>query len=59
MPFVSIIKLLADIRRVSDFSEATHAIPRLVHNVNNGFNDGESTVTVLIDMEKVYDRFAL
>ena len=53
MPFVSIIKLLTDIRRVSDFSEATHAIPRLVHNVNNGFNDGDSIVAVLIDMEKV------
>ena len=37
------------------FRSCTHAILRLVQDVCNGFNDGESTVAVLIDMEKAYD----
>ena len=37
------------------FRGCTHAILRLVQDVCNGFNDGESTVAVLIDMEKAYD----
>ena len=37
------------------FRSCTHAILHLVQDVCNGFNDEESTVAVLIDMEKACD----
>ena len=37
------------------FRSCTHAVMRLVQNVYNGFNKGESTVALFVDMEKAYD----
>ena len=38
------------------FKSCSHAVMRLVQDAYNGFNDGESTMAILIDMEKAYDR---
>ena len=49
--------------RFRRFKSCTHALLRLVQDACNGFKDGESAVTVLIDLEKAYasveGRFAL
>ena len=37
------------------FKSCSHAVMRLVQDAYNGFNDGESTMAILIDMEKAYD----
>ena len=38
------------------FKSCSHAVLRLDQDAYNGFNDGESTMAILIDMEKAYDN---